>query len=90
MSLVGIALIAAGVVLFVVGYRRAMVPWRRHQALRTQDENLRRYDAWRGGVRDEGTSGASVAMQLLRRRAQREGLIAVAGFVLVVAGFLVR
>ena len=90
MSLVGIGLIVAGVVLFMVGYRRAMVPWRRYQALRAQDENVRRYESWRGGARGSGPTGASVAMDVLRRRAQREGLIAIAGFVLVVAGFLVR
>jgi hypothetical protein len=89
-SLVGIGLVAAGVLLFLVGYRRALGPWRRYQALREQDANIRRYEAWRGGIRDSGPTGASVAMAVLRRQAQREGAIALVGFCLVVAGFLAK
>ena len=90
MSALNIALWVAGAVLIVVGYTRARVPWSRYQALKAQDQNVARYEAWRGGVRDDSTTGASVAMAILRRQAQTAGLIAVAGFVLVFAGFLVR
>ena len=59
--------------------------------LREQDANIARYESWRGGVRNEaGPTGASVAMAMLRRQAQLAGLIAVAGFVLVFVGFLIR
>ena len=79
-----------GVVLIAVGYQRAKAPWSRYQALKEQDANVARYAAWRGGVRDTSPTGASVAMEILRRQAQRGALIAVVGFVLVFLGFLIR
>jgi hypothetical protein len=88
--LVSLALWAAGVALIAVGYRQARGPWDRLQALKEQDANAARYDAWRGGKRDGGTTGASVAMTILRRQAQRGAAIAIAGFVLVFLGFLIR
>ena len=90
MSALNVALWVAGAVLIVVGYTRARGPWSRYQALKAQDQNVARYEAWRGGVRDEGTTGASVAMAILRRQAQTAGLIALAGLVLVFLGFLLR
>jgi hypothetical protein len=59
-------------------------------ALRDQDANVARYEAWRGGARPDGRTGASIAMQLLRRRAQVGGAILIAGVVLVFLGFLLR
>ena len=38
-----------GVVLIAIGYARARGPWRRYQALKAQDANVARYEAWRGG-----------------------------------------
>jgi hypothetical protein len=89
-DLLNIALWAGGVALIAIGYTRAKGPWARYQALKLQDANVARYEAWRGGVRDDSATGASVAMAILRRQAQMAGLIAIAGFVLVFAGFLVR
>jgi uncharacterized membrane protein len=86
----GLALILGGVVLVAVGYQRARGPWARYRALREQDANVARYEAWRGGVRDTGTTGASVAMAILRRQVQVGAGIAVVGFVLVLVGFAVR
>ena len=80
----------AGVVLIAVGYTRAKGPWARYQQLKEQDANVARYESWRGGVRDTSTSGASVAMELFRRQARTGAAIALVGFVLVFAGFLVR
>ena len=79
-----------GVALIAVGYTRARGPWSRYQALREQQENVSRYEAWRGGLRtqDDGPTGASVAMAQLRRQAQAAGLIAVVGFVLIFLGFV--
>ena len=51
-----------GVVLIVVGYLRARAPWARYKDLQAEEANVARYEAWRGGLRDEGTTGASVAM----------------------------
>jgi len=91
MSLLGLALVAAGLVVFAIGVRRMLVPWRRYRALQEQDANAARYRAWRGGRPSVGEeTGASVAMTILRRQAQREGLVAIAGGVLVFLGFLVR
>ena len=91
MGLVNIVLWIAGVVLIAVGYQRARDPWSRYQALKAQDANVARYESWRGGVRnDDASTGASVAMAVLRRQAQIGGAIAIAGVVLVFIGFLVR
>ena len=90
MNIVSLALIAVGVVLIVLGVVRARDPYRRYMALKEQDANIARYEAWRGGIRSDGKTGASVAMELLRRQAQIGGAIAIAGIVLVVAGFVVR
>jgi hypothetical protein len=86
----GIVLIVLGIAAVAAGYARARGPWARYQALKAQDENIARYESWRGGIRDSGTTGASIAMQLLRKQARDGALIAAAGLVLVVLGFLVR
>ena len=88
--MINIVLWVVGIALMAVGYRRIRVPWGRYQALKEQDANAERYNAWRGGIRDEGTTGASVAMQILRRQAQMAGLIVLAGFVLVFLGFFIK
>ncbi|TFG67483.1 MAG: hypothetical protein E4H24_06075 [Thermomicrobiales bacterium] len=93
MELLNIALWVGGVILIAVGYLRAKRPWARYQALKTQGENVARYESWRGGVRNdppEGTTGASVAMAILRRQAQIGGAILVVGVVLVFGGFIIR
>ena len=90
MGLVNIVLWVAGIALIAVGYSRARRPWARYQQLKEQDANVARYEAWRGGLRDDGATGASVAMAVLRRQAQIGGLILIAGVVLVFLGFLVR
>jgi len=89
MSALGIALWLGGVAFIAVGYRRARGPWARYQALKDQDANVARYEAWRGGIRSRGPTGASVAMQVLRRQARDGAIIAGLGFVFVVAGFLI-
>jgi hypothetical protein len=86
----GIVLILLGVAAIAFGYARARGPWARYQALKAQDENIARYESWRGGLRDTGTTGASIAMELLRKQARDGALIAVAGFAIAVLGFLVR
>jgi hypothetical protein len=85
-----VALWLAGAALIAIGYARGRTPWSRYRMLKAQDENVARYEAWRGGIRDDGKTGASVAMAVLRRQAQSAGLIAIVGFVLVFLGFFVR
>lgn len=91
MEPVNLILWAAGVVLVVIGYTRAKGPWARYQALKEQDANVARYEQWRGGVRSgDDKTGASVAMDVLRRQARVGGAIALVGFVLIFLGFLIR
>ena len=90
MGLLNLLLWGGGIALIIIGYQRARAPWSRYQALKAQDENIARYESWRGGSRSDGKTGASVAMQLLRRQARMGGAIAIAGFVLVFLGFLIR
>lgn len=83
-----------GIVLMALGYARARDPWRRYRALRDQQANVARYEAWRGGTRgrvaERGPTGPDVAMALLLRQAQVGAAIVVVGFILVFAGFAVR
>ena len=90
MGPINLLLWGAGVVLVVIGYTRARGPWARYQALRAEDANIARYESWRGGLRNQETTGASVAMAMLRRQAQVGGAIAIAGVILIFLGFLIR
>ena len=90
MSIPGLVLVVVGAVLLLAGLGRARGPWSRYQALREQDANIARYEAWRGGVRDNSPTGASVAMKMLRRQAQIGAGISLVGFVLVFLGFALR
>jgi hypothetical protein len=88
--IVNVVLWIAGIALIVIGYQRGRGPWARYQALREQDANASRYNAWRGGIRDDSTTGASVAMAILRRKARVAAGIGFAGIVLVLLGFLIK
>lgn len=90
MGLLNFALIGLGVAAMAFGYSRARGPWARYQALKAQDENIARYESWRGGIRDSGTTGASIAMELLRKQARDGAVIMAAGFAIVIVGFLIH
>ena len=90
MGLLNLGLLVAGVALIIMGTVRARAPYRRYMALKDQDANIARYEAWRGGARSESKTGASVAMDILRRQAQIGAGIVIAGVVLVVVAFVVR
>ena len=90
MGPVNLLLLVVGAVLTASGIARARGPWGRYQALREQDANVARYEAWRGGLRDSGETGASVAMAVLRRQARDGALVAAGGVVLALAGLLIR
>lgn len=89
MGALNIALWIAGVALIAIGFQRARGPWGRYQALREQDANVARYEAWRGGLRDSGQTGASVAMAVLRAQVRNAAIIGAVGVVLVIVGFAV-
>jgi len=90
MPIVNGALLIAGAILTAIGTSRARQPWARYRALKEQDANVARYEAWRGGLRDSGTTGASVAMAVLRKRARDGAAIAGVGIALAIAGLLIR
>jgi hypothetical protein len=92
MSLTNIALWLLGVALVAIGYTRARGPWSRYQALKEQEANVARYEAWRGGLRTaaDGPTGASLLMAEFRRQAQVAGAIALVGVVLVFLGFFLK
>ena len=90
MGAVNVVLLVGGVALVAIGYYRARGPWTRYQALKAQDANIARYEAWRGGFRHSGATGASVAMEILRRQARLGALIGAVGVVLILAAFTVR
>ena len=89
MGIVNFVLIALGVASMAFGYSRARGPWQRYQALKAQEENIARYESWRGGLRDAGPTGASVAMTLARQQARNGAIVMAAGFVITILGFLV-
>lgn len=90
MTATGLLLAAIGTVLIVIGMARARGPWGRYQALKSQEQNIARYEAWRGGLRDTGPTGASVAIDMLRSRLRRDAAIAGAGVVAVVVGLFLK
>lgn len=90
MGPLNLVLLVAGVALIGLGYLRARGPWRRYRELKAQDENIARYEAWRGGVRSDSRTGASVAMEFLRRQARIGIGIAVVGIVLVFLALYIR
>jgi hypothetical protein len=90
MSPTGLLLAGIGAMLVVIGVARARGPWGRYRALKSQEENIARYEAWRGGLRDTGPTGASVAMDILRSRVRRDAVIAGAGVVAVLVGLFLK
>jgi hypothetical protein len=90
MPAVNLVLIAAGIVLLGTGLGRARGPWARYRALKAQEDNIARYESWRGGLRDTGPTGASVAMEMLRSQLRVDLAIAGLGAAAVLIGLLVR
>ena len=88
MGVINLVLIALGIAAMAFGYSRARGPWARYQALKAQEANIARYESWRGGLRDAGPTGASVAMDMARRQAREGGIIMAVGFAVTILGFL--
>jgi hypothetical protein len=83
-------LVAIGLGLVVVGYLRTRVPYARLRALRAQDKNVARYEAWRGGVRDDSRTGSSVAMEILQRQVRVGAGIGLIGIATIATGLFMR
>ena len=94
MGPVNLLLWALGIALVAVGYVRARQPWQRYLALRGQQDNADRYDAWRGRspgrAADRGPRSTEISMAMFRRRAYLGVAIGILGFVLIFAGFALR
>jgi len=81
----------AGLALVILGLWRIRAPLAKAAELDQLAENARRYDSWRGNrATSEGTTGADVMRQMLRRQAIIWTSVIIAGVVLLVAGFVVR
>ena len=90
MSPTAIVLIVVGLALIVAGYLRTRGPYARLRALRAQDANVARYEAWRGGVRDDSRTGASVAMAILQRQVRVGAGIGLIGIAAIATGLFMR
>jgi hypothetical protein len=93
--LLNVILWIGGLVLLGAGIVMIRGPLARYQQLQQTDENLRRYESWRGGSRRTavdygGTTGADVMKAQMRQRVQLWAGAIVVGIVLIVAGFIVR
>jgi len=84
----GPILILLGIAAAADGYRRFRAPWAQYQALKASEANIARYEGWRGGLRDSGTTGASVAMTMFRDRARKAAILIAAGVAIAVLGLL--
>jgi len=91
--LLNLVLWAGGAALLALGVLRVRDPLARLRELKATQANLARYDDWRGNrLRPEPgeRTGADEMADLLRRRSLLWGGIAVAGVVLIIAGFAIR
>jgi len=87
---IGVVLIVVGIIAAAAGYARARGPWARYQALKAQEANIARYESWRGGLRDSGPTGASVAMDMARGQARQGGILIAAGIAIAILGLVWR
>lgn len=92
MEALNVAFLVVGIVLIGLGYARGRGPYARMRALEASAENVRRYESWRGGHRGPGpgASGADLMHEQLRRETRRWTGLAILGFLLVFAAFLIR
>jgi hypothetical protein len=86
----GLILAAVGVVLVAIGAVRARNPWARYRALKAQEDNIARYESWRGGLRETGPTGASVAMDMLRSQLRVDAVVAGVGIVAALIGLFLK
>jgi hypothetical protein len=89
-SVLNAALWVLGAAALVLAYARGAPAYRRYQAFRDQQANVRRYESWRGRPTEPGRSSADLMEVELRRRVRPWVLLGVAGFVMVFAGFAIR
>jgi hypothetical protein len=86
----GVILVVIGLGLIVFGYVRTRGPYTRLRQLKAQDANVARYEAWRGGIRDDAKAGASVAMAILQRQVRIGAGIGLIGIAAIFTGLLMH
>jgi len=85
------ALWLIGLAMVIIGLWRIRAPLARVAELDRLAENAKRYDSWRGNrSTSDGTTGADVMRDMLRRQIITWGVVLGVGVVLIVAGFIVR
>ncbi len=92
MGLFNLLFMFAGIALLALAPTRASGPYARFRALQQNEENIRRYEQWRGGRHEDQeheVTGAQVMREELRRQVQVWLGVALCGFVLVFLGFAV-
>lgn len=92
MDVLGIVLIAGGIVAIVVAVLQMRGPLATIRRLDETQANIERYESWRGkqtGVQADGPTGADVMRSQMRQRLVLWGVIAGAGVLSVVLGLAV-
>ena len=92
MSSIAIVLVAAGIVVIVIGAFRVRGPLATIRRLDETEANLERYETWRGkqtSVEAEGPTGADVMRQQMRHRVVLWGLVIAAGVLAVLNGLII-
>jgi len=90
MTPAGVLLVVVGLGLIVFGFVRTRGPYARLRELQAQDANVARYEAWRGGVRDDSKTGASVAMAILQRQVKVGAGIGLIGIAAIFTGLVMH
>lgn len=90
MTPAGVLLVVVGLALIVFGFVRTRGPYARLRELQAQDANVARYEAWRGGIRDDSKTGASVAMAILQRQVRVGAGIGLIGIAAIFSGLVMH
>jgi uncharacterized membrane protein len=85
-----VILLVIGIVLIVLGYLRTRAPYARLRALQAQDQNVARYNAWRGGVRDDSNSDTSTAAAGLQRQVRLGAGLGLIGIAAIFTALVMR
>lgn len=91
MDLFSLVLVVAGIAAIAVGALQLRGPLATIRHLDRTQENLDRYDSWRGkntGVQADGPTGADVMRAQMRQRVMLWGAVIAAGVAAIVVGLL--
>lgn len=92
MTVIGIVLVAAGIVAIIVAALQIRGPLGRIRQLDQTEANLARYESWRGkkvGVEADGPTGADIMRQQMRKQVMLWGGLAGVGVASIVIGLVI-